>query len=371
MRLLICLLLVVGMVASASCVLADSPVAVKNVVVYREAGRYAGWPANNGIWCWGNEIVVGFHLGYHKDRQGKHPIDPDAPQVHRLARSLDGGETWTLEVPSYLDSAGKERTPQPLPAGLNFTQPDFALMLRMEDSDKGFSHFYWSSDRAHTWNGPFGLPKFDRPGIMARTDVIVDGPHEAMAFLTSAKDGGSEGWPFATRTTDGGKTWTFLSWIGEQPGPGAYSIMPSTVRLSPTELLTYIRCRTRAEGNKKLFKIEPYRSLDNGQTWKLESANSIDNGGNPPHMIRLRDGRLALTYGSRNVPYGIRARLSSDCGKSWTSDFLLRDDAGTWDLGYPRTVQRLDGKIVTVYYFNDRQQDLRYIAGTIWDPVEK
>ena len=46
-------------------------------------------------------------------------------------------------------------------------------------------------------------------------------------------------------------------------------------------------------------------------------------------------------------------------------------DAGTWDLGYPRTVQRLDGKIVTAYYFNDRQQDLRYIAATIWDPVGK
>jgi hypothetical protein len=34
---------------------------------------------------------------------------------------------------------------------------------------------------------------------------------------------------------------------------------------------------------------------------------------------------------------------------------------------YPRTVQRRDGKIVTVYYFHDRPKSDRYIAATIWD----
>ena len=42
-----------------------------------------------------------------------------------------------------------------------------------------------------------------------------------------------------------------------------------------------------------------------------------------------------------------------------------------WDLGYPRTVQRPDGKIVTVYYFNDHKDTERYIAATIWDPGVK
>gem|GEM_PF-4111678 len=39
-----------------------------------------------------------------------------------------------------------------------------------------------------------------------------------------------------------------------------------------------------------------------------------------------------------------------------------------WDLGYPRTVQRPDGKIVTMYYFNDASSKERYIAATIWRP---
>jgi hypothetical protein len=41
---------------------------------------------------------------------------------------------------------------------------------------------------------------------------------------------------------------------------------------------------------------------------------------------------------------------------------------GFRDLGYPRTVQRPDGKLVTIYYFNDRPDTERYIAATIWDP---
>jgi hypothetical protein len=90
-------------------------------------------------------------------------------------------------------------------------------------------------------------------------------------------------------------------------------------------------------------------------------------GGNPPHMVRLRDGRLAMTYGYRSKPFGIRARLSGDDGQTWSDEIMLRADGGGGDLGYPRTVERPDGKLVTVYYFNDDAQRERYIGGTIWD----
>ena len=51
-----------------------------------------------------------------------------------------------------------------------------------------------------------------------------------------------------------------------------------------------------------------------------------------------------------------------------SAERILRDDARDWDLGYPRSVQRKDGKIVTVYYYNDAGQPERYIAATIWEP---
>ena len=84
-------------------------------------------------------------------------------------------------------------------------------------------------------------------------------------------------------------------------------------------------------------------------------------------MIALKDGRLALTYGYRRSPYGVRARLSGDNGRTWSPDIILRDDGRLWDLDYARTVQRADGKLLTAYYFNDATQKERYIAATIWD----
>ena len=47
---------------------------------------------------------------------------------------------------------------------------------------------------------------------------------------------------------------------------------------------------------------------------------------------------------------------------------MLRQDGTSTDLGYTRSVERPDGKIVTVYYFNPRLNRERTIEATIWDP---
>ncbi len=99
--------------------------------------------------------------------------------------------------------------------------------------------------------------------------------------------------------------------------------------------------------------------------------NTGAHNGNPPFLVKLKDGRLAITYGFRSEPYGIRARLSSDEGKSWSDEMTLRSGGGTWDLGYTRTVQRPDGKLVTVYYFNDHKDTERFIGATIWEAPAK
>lgn len=340
---------------------------IENVDLYNEPTRFAGWPANNGIWTWGDEIVVGFTLGYYKDSGGGHPIDRDRPSFPMQARSLDGGKTWAIETPSHQDELGNEPEPVALEESIDFSHPDFAMKFRMEHSNSGFSRFYYSYDRCKTWEGPFKLPEFGRSGIFARTDYIVNGKHDMHAFFTAAEDEGGEGWPFAARTQDGGKTWDFLGWIGEQPEPAGYSIMPSTVRLNDNALLSMIRMRSRVDGQSAWW-VEPYVSPDNGKSWYLMKEPYIDNAGNPAHMIRLEDGRIVVTYGWRNAPYGIRARISTDNGQTFGDEIILRDDGDNWDLGYPRTVQRADGNIVTAYYFNDSTQVERYIAVTIWDP---
>ena len=92
--------------------------------------------------------------------------------------------------------------------------------------------------------------------------------------------------------------------------------------------------------------------------------------GNPPSMVNLNDGRLVVTYGFRSDPYGIRAKISKDEGKTWGDEVLLRKDGRNWDLGYTQTVQRTDGKLVTVYYYSTRENPEQFIAATIWDPSQ-
>jgi len=122
-----------------------------------------------------------------------------------------------------------------------------------------------------------------------------------------------------------------------------------------------------------------FPAADNGKTWKYLSkvAETGKSNGNPPSLVRLRDGRLCVTYGYRGVctkyryrevPQGIRARISEDNGKTWGREIDLRNDAKTWDLGYTRSVQRPDGKIVTMYYYNTEEIPAQHIAATIWDP---
>jgi hypothetical protein len=354
-------------------------VVVAHQMVYHQRGRFGGWPANHGIWCWGNEILVGFSAGTYKDLgPDRHAIDRNQPEEHLLARSRDGGLTWRIENPSEkgaLIPVGKalhglappglkEKPWRDCPGGIDFTQRDFALTLRMTDAHGGPSRFYYSTNRGRDWQGPFRLPLFGQKGIAARTDYLVNGKHDCLLFLTAAKPNGREGRPLCARTTDGGRSWSFVSWIA--PEPKGYAIMPSTVRLGTRELLTAIRCR-----DERKSWIETYRSPDDGRTWKLDTVPAPDLGeGNPASMIRLADGRVCLTYGRRAAPYSIRARLSADGGKTWSDEITLRDGGAGRDLGYPRSVQRSDGKVVTVYYFWDKKTGPeRYIAATLWDPA--
>lgn len=343
-------------------VAAEPSEAVKHLAVYKEKGRFAGWPANNGIWSWGDEIVVGFSLGYYKfNPTGGHAIDRNKPSTVRQARSRDGGLTWTIEVPSFLDENEKERDVTDSPGGFDFSNPNVAVRLRQ-------SKFYVSPDRCKTWQGPFRLPTFGRKGLLARTDYLIEGKHRLTAFVAATKDNGREGQPLCIRTEDGGKTWKLVGWICEQPPPGyGYAIMPSTVRLESGAYLSMIRRGGIFDGTKRWW-LEAYLSPDDGRSWYRLHQPTIDNAGNPASMIRLEDGRIALTYGWRHPPFGIRARLSDDDGQTWGEEIVLRHDGVSWDIGYPRTVQRADGKCLTIYYHHHRDQPERYIACTIWDP---
>ncbi|MCG2587807.1 exo-alpha-sialidase [Rhodohalobacter sulfatireducens] len=359
----------------------ESSKAIQHLRVYYEEGRFAGWPANNGIWIWGEEILVGFVEAAHRETEGFHTYDRETAR-NKYARSLDGGETWTIEdayengmtgyaydhsIPDELADPPVQLT-EPIE---DFRDPRFAITFMRDDYHDGPSTFYYSMNRGSEWNGPYSFPNLGTNGVGTRTDYIVEGPQTLSAFMNVAKENGREGRVIYSKTTDGGVNWELVSWIGEEPE--GFDIMPSTVRLSETEIYTVMRSR-ELEPRRDFLKA--FRSTDNGDSWQEEVNPAFDtgNGGSPPALVHLEDGRLALTYIYRS-DYGSRVhlRFSEDQGETWGNEITLRSgDGATKDVGYPRMVQRPDGKLVVIYYWNNALQHeadpYRYIATTIVDP---
>lgn len=366
---------------------------MKHVTVHREPGRYAGWPANYGIWAWGDEIVVVFTRGYVNPAGGFHARDTTRPFLPVQARSLDGGLTWEtapmpcdlpggrgLSADEHMDpelraatalANGCENRPAACPGDVDFTHPDLALMCARTGLGAGtVAWFYLSTDRCHTWRGPYALPDFGLPGVEARTDYLVSGPRTCSLFLTATKDSGGEGGHvFMARTTDGGATWRYVARVTPEYDDG-WAIMPSSVRLDSGRIVTAVRCSGAGPSVTAKKWIDLYASDDDGVTWRYlgRPAPDMGRGGNPPALVKLPDGRLCLVYGYRNPPYALRARLSADDGESWGDEVTLREGAGNHDLGYPRVIVRPDGAVVAAYYWNDAADGERYIAATVWRP---
>lgn len=357
--------------------------AIQHLKVYYEEGRFAGWPANNGIWIWEDEILVGFVEAAHRETEGFHTYDQETAR-NKYARSLDGGESWTIEDAyeqgqsgfAYDHSIPEDQTESPIELEEpieDFTDSGFAITYMRDNYHDGPSTFYYSMNRGREWNGPYSFPNLGTNGVGTRTDYVVEGPQTLSAFMNVAKENGREGRVIYTKTTDGGVNWELVSWIGEEPE--GFDIMPSTVRLSETELYTVMRSR-ELEPRRDFLKA--FRSTDNGDSWQEETNPAFDtgNGGSPPALVQMDDGRLALAYIYRS-DYGSRVhlRFSGDNGQSWGNEITLRSgDGATKDVGYPRMVQRPDGKLVVIYYWNNAIQEeadpYRYIAATIVDPDE-
>ena len=365
---------------------------MNHINIFRDPTRYAGWPANYGLWAWGNEVVAVFTVGTPLMGAGLHTRSRAEPFSTVQARSLDGGQNWSVENPHFPSPGSRgvsadehmleeltlawairhkmEVLPRDCPGGINFTHPDFALMCARTGLGMGtVSWFYVSYDRARTWEGPFSLPLFGQPGIEARTDTIVNGPSDCMFFLTASCENGDEGaGVLMARTRDAGKFFTLQTWVCKTPG--VMSIMPSSLRVSPRRILTAVRCHARGQSVQPSFWIDLYISDDDGQAFRCLNRPAPDTGtgGNPPMLSRLPDGRIVLVYGVRKPPYGIRARISPDDGETWGEEVFLRQDGGSRDLGYPRSVLLEEGTLVTVYYFNEQFHAERYIGATIWKP---
>ena len=197
-----------------------------------------------------------------------------------------------------------------------------------------------STDGGKTWSPPIA--------------TIVNSPHGP----TQLKDGGllyvgKKLWTADVKigvaeSKDDGLTWTWLSEIPTRPGDevkkGYHELF--AIETDDGRILAQIRNHNKPDVGSTL----QCESSDGGKTWT--APKSIDVWGLPSQLLKLKDGRLVMTYGYRRKPFGNQARVSTDHGRTWSEPMIVSGDGTAGDLGYPSTVELADGTLLTVWYEN-------------------
>lgn len=185
----------------------------------------------------------------------------------------------------------------------------------------------------------------------ARIATIVNSPHGPIQ-LTDGRllYAGKQLWKTEKRigvceSADDGETWQWLAEIPTREGDAFNDYHElHAVQCDSGKILVHIRNHNPANRGETLQS----ESTDGGRTWSV--PHPIGVWGLPSHLLRLRDGRILMSYGHRRKPFGNQARISADDGATWSDPLTISDDGAGGDLGYPSTVECADGSLLTVWY---------------------
>lgn len=235
-----------------------------------------------------------------------------------VVRSRDGGATWD---PPTMVNVFKGRYPSPY--GKIVTLDDGSLLMAL-----------------YTQDDFKGVP-MPRPGPAAN-------------------------YAYAIRSTDNGKTWGDISLMG------AGFDETALLQTRGKDVIALMRSGPGVAEGTPLQALYSTRSKDRGKTWSAPERITREME-IPADLLELADGRIVLAHGERNFPMGVQAAVSSDGGRT----FNLRDKlslswfANNRDTGYPSSILRKDGKILTLYYQMDdpaRHPESAKCKAIIWDP---
>jgi sialidase-1 len=314
--------------------------------ISRQAEFYHGWPTlalrRNG------ELLVAYSGGreLHVCPFGR----------VELIRSRDGGRTWSwpetvLDTPIDDRDAGVMETPAGSLMVSTFTSLAYeaslakhanwqAVQLRTSPEQRRALLDCWllrSTDGGMTWSAPLRVP--------------VNAPHGPVALASGRLlYAGKQLWEAGTKvgvaeSTDDGRSWRWLSDIPLRAGDRTADYHElHAVEAADGRIVVHIRNHSATNAGETL----QCESRDGGKSWT--TPHPIGVWGLPSHLLRLRDGRLLMSYGYRRAPFGNQARVSRDHGATWSEPVTISADGASGDLGYPSTVELPDGALLTVWY---------------------
>lgn len=325
-------------------------------VISPQPDLYCGWPTlarrSNG------ELLVVYSGGRESHVCPFGRVD--------LMRSHDGGKTWTfpqtlIDGPIDDRDAGVLETAKGSLLVTTFTSLAYEASLERARKDGN-----WDAERLAQWEAAHNRVSAEQRkkdlnvwmirssdgGVTwsAKYDCLVNSPHGPIQLtdgrlLYAGKDLWRDGRVGVCESTDDGQSWRWLAEIQPRAGdnPADYHELHA-VEAADGRIIAHIR-NHNAKNEGETLQSE---SADGGKTWS--EPHSIGVWGLPSHLLRLRDGRLLMSYGYRRQPFGNQARISGDYGATWTEPITISGDGIGGDLGYPSTVELDDGSLVTVWY---------------------
>ncbi len=148
---------------------------------------------------------------------------------------------------------------------------------------------------------------------------------------------------------------------------GVVSCEPTAICLPAGKIVVHIRVqRSASAGKPGIFTLYQSESEDGGNTFTKPHRIIGERSGAPAHLLLHSSGVLLSVYGHRENPFGIRVIASRDYGKSWSAECVLFAQGINADIGYPCSVERTDGSILTVFYTHDTENSPAVIKQLIW-----
>ena len=226
-----------------------------------------------------------------------------------------------------------------------------ALGWQVDDAFEGIVAHYpgivaWTStDDGETWTSrpiekaPRGAHivgwNVGTPVVLANGTILG-----AIYGRVNREDPSSRVW--ASRSTDGGQTWDFITVFHDPTGDASFN-EADLVLMPSGRILAMARPQVTAKHNM----FQSY-SDDGGLSWS--APEQVPFWGFPPNLLLLDSGAVMVTYAHRRHPCGVRACISYDEGRTWDveNEIIVRDDSLPKGVGYPKSVQLSDGSIFTV-----------------------
>lgn len=352
-------------------------------IVYRREDEFCAWPYTRGFWENAKgELMQNFdaitidykdpdfinHNNVFKNSKGTRQV---------TVRSTDRGRTWSGANPEINVLTAGDSTAKPFAEVGPIDYLDKNVLISSFSSGfgtpAGRAPIRVSKDGGHTWSGPSELPLDGLSSLTALNSYLVRPDGRCLLFMFEVAPDGSRR-PLVYASLDGGTEFHFMSYITPEHDPfesakslqkasslafsGHRWFYPRGTFLRSGRILCTLRCQRDPTGD---MWTEVYKSDDGGRTWGFLSR--VNDFGAPGSLVLMSDDRLVMVYGYRTANYGIRAAVSEDGGQTWGSELIVRDDGGSWDLGYPNAWEVEPGKVGCIYYFNSKHDPVQVNGG--------